>query len=195
MKPHTGVRQRLRWLLVTAVIIAGMANAAFFLSRDEPQPPDIVTVDVSGTADMIRIGLTVDVLPSFNQIDITDEGVLLWNCEPKSLSALKSRISDTIAMPVEPILVLHAEPQADFAAVRAILRQISKARVAKLELVGLRQHKTFGFERTSMAPEEAQITDVALVSLLDPPPDTSRPLDYTKPVEEQILTCDSAQPV
>ena len=76
------------------------------------------------------------ILPQKNKINITPEGVVLWNGAPVNFSQLAQNLESTKAITPTPELQLEPDPQARYVVVDSVLALIKRSEVGGLGFLG-----------------------------------------------------------
>ena len=128
-------------------------------------------------------------VPQFNQISITANDRLLWNCKAVTDRELIDRLTESQQWAIEPVTVFYPEPNASYNMAARALRMVKASGIRKFEFAGLAQHRNFGTDNS----ERASGTDSSLnlaFSLVTPTEQPRPELDPIAPTETPYSLCE-----
>ncbi len=133
----------------------------------------------------------VDITPVRNQITVTEADTILWNCEAVTRPQLTVLLVESLHLPIEPITVFYAEPDASYNLAALTLQQVWVTGITKFEFAGLEQHRNFDVGTSRQFGATASTMNVSL-SLLPPPEQADREWRPSEKATMPYSLCDEA---
>ena len=128
------------------------------------------------------------VVPQYNQITVTSDDQVLWNCEAVTQGQLVNRLFENSAQAIEPILVFYGEPNASYNLAAQTLFVIKSSGATKVQFVGLGENRQFSSgNRVSGAFEISPATSFPVPSTS---PAIGKEWRFDLPTDSQYSTCE-----